>query len=144
MRILLDTNVLLDVLLNRTTWATSAAQIWDMCIEGHFQGYVCASSCTDIFYIARRLTNLVRARAAVRLCLESFEICAVDHRVLVTADSMPGSDFEDNVEMACAILNDIDVIITRDPDDFKASSVRAMTTDEFLQWFTADKSGDQP
>ena len=49
MRVLLDTNIILDVLLDREPWITDAAQSWRMCSDGRFTGYACASSITDIF-----------------------------------------------------------------------------------------------
>jgi predicted nucleic acid-binding protein len=64
MRILLDTNVILDVLLDREPWVPDAAQVWRMCSDGRLTGFVCASSMTNIFYIARRLTDLTRARGS--------------------------------------------------------------------------------
>jgi len=141
MRVLLDTNVILDVLLAREPWVADAAQIWLMCSDGRFTGYACASSITDIFYIARRLTDLTRARAAVRLCLATFMICPVDRATLAMADGMPGDDFEDNLQIACAILSNMDLIITRDPDGFQQSPIRAMTAGDLLQQFPTDANG---
>lgn len=104
MRVLLDTNVILDVLLNREPWVTDAASIWGLCSQRRVEGYLCASSITDIFYIARRFSDLTRARTAVRLCLSTFLICAVDSSTLTMADNMPGYDLEDNLLIACAIV----------------------------------------
>lgn len=112
MRILIDTNVLLDVLLNRAPWVAHAAALWKACTDGQVTGYVCASSFTDIFYIARRLTNLDRARIAVRLCLETFEVCSVNQSALQMAYGLPGSDFEDNVQIACAPQYALDAIVS--------------------------------
>lgn len=141
MRILLDTNVILDVLLDREPWATDAAQIWRMCSDGRLNGYACASSITDIFYIARRLTDVTRARAAVRLCLATFMICPVDRDTLDMADGMMGDDFEDNLQIACAIGSNLDVIITRDPEGFQQSPIRAITAGDLLQQFPTDVDG---
>lgn len=59
MRILIDTNVLLDVLLSRDPWVTDAARLWAIIETGKVAGYVCASTFTDIFYVARRLIPVV-------------------------------------------------------------------------------------
>jgi hypothetical protein len=85
-----------------------------------------ASALTDIFYIARRLAGLEVAREAVRTCLEAFEFCPVDRRALELAHLHPSADLEDNLQMVCAGMAQLDAIVTRDPDDFKASSVSAM------------------
>ena len=65
MRVLLDTNVVLDVLLDRQPWAVDAGAIWAACDQGRLDGFVTASSMTDFFYIARRASDLPAARAAL-------------------------------------------------------------------------------
>lgn len=74
-----------------------------------------ASSLTDIFYVARRITDISQAQQAVRICLQAFEICPVDRRGLELALTLPGSDFEDNLQIASALLSGLDAIVTRDP-----------------------------
>jgi predicted nucleic acid-binding protein len=39
MRVLVDTNVVLDVLLNREPWVMEAAAVWRLCSEGSITGY---------------------------------------------------------------------------------------------------------
>src|SRR3954452_6869446 len=92
MRVLLDTNVVLDALLQRAPWVAEADAIWQAKDAGRLQAYVSASALTDIFYITRRLTDLGRARAFVRLCLDSLEICPVDRSTLESAEVLPGPD----------------------------------------------------
>jgi hypothetical protein len=91
-----------------------------------------ACAIADIFYIARRLTELETARTAVDICLEAFEICAVDHQALEQAQALPGSDFEDNLQIACASLADLDAIVTRDEKGFKAAAIPVLTPAELL------------
>ena len=132
MRVLLDTNVVLDVLLNRQPWVTEASGIWQANDAGELDGYIVATTLTNIFYVARRLTNLDRARAAVRLCLDAFEICIVDRAALEQAETLNGSDFEDNLQMACAAQAGLDAIVTRDPAGFQSSAVLVLTPTELL------------
>jgi predicted nucleic acid-binding protein len=121
--VLLDTNILLDVLLNRAPWVADSSAIWAACDEGRLDGFVPASALTDIFYIARRTTDIAIARVAVGLCLAAFAICPVDRQTLEYATTLPGSDFEDNVQLACAAIANLDAIVTRNPRDFTASPV---------------------
>lgn len=123
MRILLDTNVVLDVLLGREPWQAEASAIWQAVDEGQVVAYVPASAITDIYYVARKLTDLVRARRSVQVCLDAFHVCAVDRFVLERALVLSGSDYEDNVQIACAELNGLDAIVTRDPDDYEGSPI---------------------
>ncbi|MBK8798862.1 PIN domain-containing protein [Caldilinea sp.] len=133
MRILIDTNILLDVLLNREPWVAEAAMLWAACENGQATGYICASSFTDIFYIAHRLTDIEHARKAVRLCLGTFEVCAIDKSTLESADLLAGSDFEDNLQIACAIQYHLNAIVSRDLNDFKDVPVLTITPSTALQ-----------
>jgi predicted nucleic acid-binding protein len=132
MRVLLDTNVLLDVLLKRDPWVTESSAVWQAHDEGQIIGHVMACAIADIFYIARRLTALETARTAVDICLEAFEICAVDHQALKQARALPGSDFEDNLQIACASLAGLDAIVTRDEKGFKVAAIPVLTPAELL------------
>jgi hypothetical protein len=72
------------------------------------------------------------ARQAVRICLEAFEICAVDHQALEQAQALPGSDFENNLQIACASLAGLDAIVTRDSKGFKTAAMPVLTPAELL------------
>ena len=135
MRILLDTNVLLDVLLKRDPWVTQSSAVWKAHDEGQVAAHVMACAITDIFYVARRLTGLQTAQAAASLCLQTFEICVVDQQALEQAQALAGSDFEDNLQIACASLANLDAIVSRDKKGFKASAVPVLTPAELLTRF---------
>ena len=122
-RVLLDTNVVLDVLLRREPWLADAQALWQAVDDEQLTAYLPASVLTDIFYVARRLTDLGRARQAVQVCLDAFEIAVVDRNVLERAQVLAGADFEDNVQIACAELNQLEAIVTRDPDDYAGSPI---------------------
>lgn len=66
---LVDVNVLLDVLLNRSPWAVDARGIWRANHTGRFRGFVAATAVTNLFYIARRLAGKERAMQCVAQCL---------------------------------------------------------------------------
>lgn len=132
MRALIDTNILLDVLLDRAPWADEASQIWNACDTGRLEGYVPASAITDIFYIARRSTDVATAQLAVGLCLATFQVSPVDRLALEQATSLPGNDFEDNLQVACAHLSSAEAIVTRNPRDFAASLIPVLSPGDLL------------
>lgn len=78
---------------------------------------------TDIFYIIRRQAGIPAAFTAVDRLFYSFGLFAVDAPLLQQARALPGNDFEDNVQIACAMNAQLDLIITRNPADFRLSSV---------------------
>jgi predicted nucleic acid-binding protein len=133
MRILFDTNVLLDVLLKRDPWVAQSSSAWQASDEGKIIGHVTACAIPDIFYIARRLTTQETARAAVRICLEAFEVCPVDLQALQQAETLPGSDFEDNLQIACASLTGLDAILTRDKRGFQGAPMSVLTPAELME-----------
>lgn len=109
LRILLDTNVVLDWLLDRKPWSDQAQPLWDARDADRVIGYMPASALTDVFYIARRQIGIPGAEGAVDRCLAAFEILPVDKTVLLRARALPGGDFEDNVQMACAEAASLDL-----------------------------------
>ncbi|MEZ5308253.1 MAG: PIN domain-containing protein [Pyrinomonadaceae bacterium] len=133
MRILVDSNVVLDVLLQRDPWHKEAALLWQAVDDGRLKAYMPASAVTDIFYVSRRLSDLVRARQAVQICLDAFNIGTVDRFVLERAQALGGSDFEDNVQIACAEAIDLDAIVTRNSRDFQGSMISVLSPKECLK-----------
>jgi predicted nucleic acid-binding protein len=127
MRVLLDTNILLDVLLDRAPFVGDSSAVWDACDTGRIVGYIPASTLTDIHYIARRAADLATARIAVGLCLAAFEICPVERATLERAAALPGNDFEDNVQIACALIAGLDAVVTRNTSDFAAAPILVLT-----------------
>ena len=132
MNILIDTNTVLDVLLERHPWNADAERIWDACDTGRITGYLTATSVTNIHYIARRMYDLTRAQLAVGICLATFRIAPVDHATLLHATTLPGTDFEDNLQIASALFGNLEAIVTRDPKGFGASPVTILTPPQLL------------
>jgi predicted nucleic acid-binding protein len=130
---LLDTNVILDVLLQRQPWLSEAQQVWQAIDNRLLNGYISANSLTDIFYVTRKMANLKVAYDSIQICLDAFEICIVDRAALTLALSFSGNDFEDNLQISCATLNNIDYIVTRDKAGFALSPIPAITPAEVLQ-----------
>ena len=120
------------MLLRREPWVADSSALWRAHDEGRLRGYVMASAITDIFYVARKLVGVEVARKAVGTCPATFEICGVDRAELERAQALRASDFEDNLQMACAELTHLDAIITRDGSGFGGSSVPALTPTEAL------------
>ena len=130
--VLFDTNVVLDVLLNRAPWGTEAAACRQAIDEGRIVGCLTATTITDIFYVARKHKGLAGAFEAVRVCLDAFAICLVDRRVLEQALDLLGADFEDNLQIACAAQANLDAVVTRDKGGFRDSTLPAFTPSELL------------
>jgi predicted nucleic acid-binding protein len=132
MRVLFDTNILLDVILARVPFVTDAAMIWQANDARQIAGHITATSITDVYYIVRKQAGIEKARDAVRICLKAFDICEVNRHTLEVAEALAEHDFEDDLQQACALLYALDAIVTRDEEGFKASRVPAVTPSEML------------
>lgn len=133
MRVLVDTNIVLDFLLEREPFLQDAEMLFQAISSEQIVGYVTATTLTDIFYIARRHSQSVeRARQAVTLTLAVVEICPVDRAVLEVALTSAVTDFEDAVQAICAITQGLDAIITRDTH-FSNALIPVLRVSQVLQ-----------
>lgn len=134
MRILLDTNIVLDFLLEREPFLQDADRVFQVIENNQLVGYVSATTLTDIFYIARKQTRSVeQAREIVSEVLTAMVICPVDRAILEAAFASGLTDFEDAVQIACAIAQDLDGILTRDRQGFNSSPVPIFSPENLLQ-----------
>lgn len=132
LRALLDTNIVLDLFLQRDPWSTEAQPMWEARDQGRLLAYMAASALTDIFYICRKQVGIERAKGIVQTCLTGFTIVPVDRDLLERALALPGSDFEDNVQISSALAAGVDLIVSRNTADFKYASLPAVTPLDIL------------
>ena len=125
-RALIDTNVALDWLLDRKPWSDEAQPLWAARDAGRLVAYLPASVVTDIFYIVRRQADIPTAFRAIDRVFAAFGLFAVDAALLQQARAMPGADFEDNVQIVCAMNAQLDLIVTRNTADFRHSPVQVI------------------
>jgi predicted nucleic acid-binding protein len=131
-RFLLDLNVVLDLFLARLPWSTEAAEIWKANHEGRIVAYFASVSVPTLFYVMPKQVGLPLAQKAVADCLGSLTITSVSLSTLRIAATGPGSDFEDNLQIASAMEAGVDAIITRDPKGFVGSPVLIYSPVEVL------------
>ena len=134
---MLDTNVVLDVLLNRPAFVQNSAAILRVASE-EIQEFITASAITDIYYIARKeLRGSLQAKALIRNLLQIVHVAAVSEVDLWAALESDWKDFEDSVQNTVAEHQRFDYIITRNPSDFKDSNLPVLTPQEFANRFIA-------
>jgi len=90
----------------------------------------------QVRYIGRRIVGSADALAGVDACLREFGIVAVTREVLLAARALSGSDFEDDVQMACAQAAEIQLIVTRDVTGFAMSPIRAIEPGEISNYLS--------
>jgi predicted nucleic acid-binding protein len=127
MKVLLDINTVLDVVLVRQPWFDDASRIWDANRDRRITAALAAFSVPTIFYVVRKQIDLAHAHDAVRVCLTSLEVVPVQRATLEAARALPGTDFEDNLQLACAIESQLDAVVTRDPGGFPGATIPILT-----------------
>ncbi len=139
MNVLFDTNVILDVLLERKPHIDAAAKLFALVDNGRINGWICATTVTTIYYIAAKSFGARRARDQVHGLLGLFEVAPVGKQVLDGALDIDFSDYEDAVLHEAARAAGATVIVTRDRDDFANSAVPALDPIELLAVVAASK-----
>lgn len=134
MRLLIDTNILIDFILNRQPYTDQAEQIIYMCKNKVVDGCIAAHSLTNLFYILRKQLSVEERKSFLYYLSEITEIIGVDKpKILSALDNDDFSDFKDSVQTECAKSFYADYIITRNIKDFKNSPIKPLTPDDFLK-----------
>lgn len=132
MRVLLDTNIVLDLILEREGFVEDAEAIFLAQAQGRLSAYISAITPGTAYYVARRTKGSADARNAVAGVLKITRVCAVNHSVLQTAVGLPLADYEDAIQLVSALAEQLDAIVTRDPNDFKGSPIPVFSPTELL------------
>lgn len=130
MKLLVDTNLILDVLLKRHPFGESALRILAFIEKGEISGYLCGTTVTTIYYIACKHLGAETARQCISSLLTIFEIAPVNRSILLNALALDFSDFEDAVLHESAKAISVDGIITRNLPDFKNAVLPVLGPDE--------------
>ncbi len=132
MKVLIDTNIVLDLLLEREPFVEDATALFEMVEMIRIQGYIAATTVTNVFYIVRKAQGRDTALLSVSRILTGLELCCVDRLTIQQALITNLKDFEDGVQFACATLNRLDAIVTRDISDFSSVSLPVLSIQELL------------
>lgn len=144
MKVLIDTNILLDFLLQREPFFQDAELLFQGIGSGQTIGYVTATTLTDIFYIARRHSRSIeQAQQTISEILAAMEICPVNREILEAALGSGLADFEDAIQIACAVADGLDAILSRDAQGFLSSPIPALSVQEYLSQLSSQSSGNQ-
>lgn len=125
-RVLFDTNVVLDVLLDRQPHVEASAAAWAAVETGKLEGMLAAHAVTTIHYLVRKELGNTQTKRIISAILRVFGVAAVDSVVMQEALQLPFSDFEDAVTAAAARSAGCDCIVTRNPKGFRGSPVRIL------------------
>ena len=132
MKVLFDTNVILDVLLDRKPFSDHASYLMSKVERSEINGFLCATTVTTIHYLLSKYLNKEKAIGSINSIVALFEIASVNRLVIENALESKFADFEDSVLHESARHAGVEYIITRNIKDFKKSIIPAYTSTEFL------------
>ncbi|MBV5337955.1 MAG: PIN domain-containing protein [Deltaproteobacteria bacterium] len=132
MRVLFDTNIFLDLLMDRAPFAEAAVELFSRVEGGTISGYVCSTSITTIYYIASKTIGTVRAQEEVKKLLNLFEVAPVNRAVLEAALAANFVDFEDAVIYEAACHVGAEAIVTRNQKYFRKSKISVYSSAELV------------
>ncbi len=130
-RIFLDTNILLDVLLERDEFYYDALKIWAACEKGLVEGYISAITLNNVYYVIRRLKSETAAMVCVRILLRIFKVVSVDADILSLAADLHNRDYEDDIQLQCALKSGCTRLFTRDPTHFDGTQIAVVPPSSF-------------
>jgi len=133
MTALIDSNVVLDVLLNNARFVAGSRALLDFAEQEYFTGYISASAITDIFYVSQKKLGKKAAREAIRHLLHIYHPATVMDKDIYKALDLTWDDFEDSVQFTVGEGLDANYIATRNTQDFSRSTIPAVTPERFLQ-----------
>ncbi len=132
MKAVLDTNVVLDVLLDRAPYSTASSMVLALSENGRLEGIVCATTVTTLHYLTAKAVGARRARDQIRKLLAILDVAPVNRTVLESALGQGFPDYEDAVITEAARQAGAQCIVTRDLKGFSRSALPVYAPEELI------------
>ncbi|MEX2484833.1 MAG: PIN domain-containing protein [Brumimicrobium sp.] len=132
-RLLVDTNIIIDLLAKREEFYESAAQLFSLADQKEVELCVCSLSFANAHYILSRQLSEDRVREILRKLKVLVNVIALDSTTLDKSLNSDFKDFEDALQYYSGIESNVDIIITRNLKDFKKSNIPVMTASQFMK-----------
>ena len=142
MKTLFDTNVILDVLLDREPYVDDASYLLSKVEQSEIIGFICTTTVTTIHYLATKALGPQAASQHIQSLLSLFVIAPVNRLVIENAASSKFKDFEDAVLHEAACHAGAKYIVTRNIADFKQSKLPVFGPKEFINAIESLKNQD--
>jgi predicted nucleic acid-binding protein len=133
MIVLFDTDVVLDLILDRNPFSEAAVQLFSQAESGEINGFVSATTITTIHYLATKTIGPKKAKSAIHTLLSILDVAPVDRPVLERALEGKYKNFEDGVLVEAARQVEANAIVTRNINNFKKSIIPAYSPAEMLK-----------
>jgi predicted nucleic acid-binding protein len=135
-KILLDTNIIIDNALEREPFWNASEQVLSLIEQGKITGYISASTFSDLYYIIRKARGRDWTLTYLNQLVTFCQIATVNQAVITMAFTTNFKDFEDAIQYSTAVVNQLDAIITRNSQDFPVVTPRILTPDQLIEELT--------
>jgi len=132
MNVLIDTNILPDVMLEREPFVGPAEQVFEVAKNTDIDLFMSATTITDLYYIARKGKGHAQTLTLIEDLLQCVGVVTVDKAVIFHALHSCFPDFEDAVQEGAAKQANISIIVTRNGADFKQSDLDIYPPESFV------------
>jgi len=140
MKVLIDTNVILDIALNREPFVENSALFLKVASRQMISLFITATTVTDLYYIIRKEKGKAVALSFIEDLLRFVDVASVDKKTVIEALHSGIPDFEDAIQVHAAGQAAIAVIVTRNESDFVGSGLDIQTPKSFLE----ERAGQTP
>ena len=133
-KLLIDTNVLIDYLLEREPFFEDAKKVILSCTNGETKGCIAAHSLSNMFFILRKDYDAKERREVLLNLCKIFDVEGIDKAKLILGlQNENFSDFEDCLQMECAKAYEADYIVTRNVSDYATSEIKAILPKDYIE-----------
>ncbi|MDB9412084.1 type II toxin-antitoxin system VapC family toxin [Microcystis aeruginosa] len=132
MKVLIDTNVIIDIALERQPYFTNSETVLAFVEQGQIEGYISASTISDLYYLIRKQKGRDLTIEFLQEILTFCQIATVNQDAIRMAFKTNFQDFEDSIQYSTALVNKLDAIITRNPQDFPIITPRIITPEQLI------------
>jgi predicted nucleic acid-binding protein len=134
--VLLDTNIIVDVALERQPYFEASPQVLLLVEQGQIEGYISASTFGDLYYIIRRSRGREWTNDFINWLVTYCQMATVNDAVIRIALTSKFRDFEDAIQYSSAVVNQLNAIVTRNPQDFPVTTPRIISPNQLIQELT--------
>ena len=132
-RILVDTNIVLDLLAKRTEFLIEAQELFTLSDKNKVKLYVSSLTFANTYYILSQKTKLENARKILRKFKVLVEVLPMDDKIIDLSLESDFKDFEDAIQYHTAIENEVNIIITRNLKDFRTAKIPVLTAKDYIE-----------
>ena len=134
MKVFVDTNLFIDILLDREPFAKNSVLIYRLCENNFLEGYVAPITLNNIYYICRKAKHIEEIKAYLFDISTVFNVAVLNSESVIRANRYKISDYEDALQYAMASQHSCEYLITRNTKDFKKMDrLKVRTPEAFLE-----------